>query len=224
MPYAYDDEGNVASKTRISDGRYWSYAYDHRNQMTGATEKSSAAGAVLQTLTYTLDVYGNAVKRVSSVSGERRFGWRIADASPGVTKSVHELEMELNAANVVTKRWLNGDGANERWLSESAGSTNWLLTDRQGSVRDVTNVAGTIVDTVTYTAFGGIASESTPALGSDAGFSGGWALPTPLAQLRPRQRAVDNRRPARLRGGRCQPPEIRGEQCDEWRRSDGVGR
>jgi len=26
--YTYDFEGNVASKTRISDGRYWSYGYD----------------------------------------------------------------------------------------------------------------------------------------------------------------------------------------------------
>lgn len=85
--------------------------------------------------------------------------------------------MELDSSNAVTRRWLNGDGANERWASQTAGgATSWLLTDRLGSVRDVADMAGTLKAAVTYTAFGGIASEVVAGGWSapDALYAGGW--------------------------------------------------
>ena len=44
--YGYDAEGNVVSKERISDGRYWEYVYDHRNQLTQAVEYVADGGSL----------------------------------------------------------------------------------------------------------------------------------------------------------------------------------
>ena len=80
--YTYDFEGNVATKTRISDGRYWSYGYDHRNQMTSAVEKTSASGTVVDAISLYYDVYGNAVAK--DVDGTLTgYAFEITDTRPG---------------------------------------------------------------------------------------------------------------------------------------------
>jgi len=65
--YGYDDEGSTTSKTRISDGHYWGYSYDLRNQMTQAIEKTSSGGSVVQTIDYVYDVFGNLLIRTLTV-------------------------------------------------------------------------------------------------------------------------------------------------------------
>jgi RHS repeat-associated protein len=83
--------------------------------------------------------------------------------------------LEQDGANAVTKRWLNGDGANERWAVQTAGgATSWILPDRLGSVRDVTDMTGVVVNTVAYTAFGGVSVMTNPGAMVDSGFVNMW--------------------------------------------------
>jgi RHS repeat-associated protein len=48
----------------------------------------------------------------------------------------------------------------------------WYLTDRLGSVRQIVDGAGTILDEITYDSFGGILSESNPSQGDRFKFTG----------------------------------------------------
>jgi RHS repeat-associated protein len=51
---------------------------------------------------------------------------------------------------------------------------SWLLADRIGSTRLVANKTGVVVSTIEYTAFGGIASETSATLSGNVLFTGGW--------------------------------------------------
>ena len=100
-----------------------------------------------------------------------RYAYEIADNSPGFVASVNSLWAELNGAGAVTLRYLTvGD---ETVARSDGANLYWLLADRMGSTRDVTNAAGTFVDHVEYTTFGGLLSESNPAVSGNVLFTGG---------------------------------------------------
>ena len=50
----------MTSKTQMSNGNVWNYAYDYDNRMTGAVEKSSG-GTTLAQVTYTYDALGRQI-------------------------------------------------------------------------------------------------------------------------------------------------------------------
>jgi RHS repeat-associated protein len=59
---------------------------------------------------------------------------------------------------------------NELFAEKSVGTgennanvTRWALTDHQATVRDILSHVGTLIDTLTYTAFGTIAAQTAPA-------------------------------------------------------------
>ena len=85
---------------------------------------------------------------------------------------MHALWAELSGAGAVTTRYLTvGDSTAAR-----SDGTNafWLLSDRLGSVRDITNGSGTFVGQVEYTAFGGLLHESNSAVSGNVLFTGGY--------------------------------------------------
>ncbi len=43
--------------------------------------------------------------------------------------------------------------------TSSGGTTAWYLTERLGSVRDIVNTSGTVIDHVVYDSYGDILSE-----------------------------------------------------------------
>jgi RHS repeat-associated protein len=57
-----------------------------------------------------------------------------------------------------------GAGTNESTPHERT-LTAWYLTDQVGSVRDIANITGSVLDHIAYRAYGGAASESSPANG-----------------------------------------------------------
>ena len=92
---------------------------------------------------------------------------------------------DLNDNNQLILRYLRGDAVDQVLASEGprdsfsilsgtpiGGAVLWLLTDRQGSVRDVTDGSGTIVDHIDYGSFGERVAETNPSGGSRYGYTG----------------------------------------------------
>ena len=52
------------------------------------------------------------------------------------------------------------------------GTAAWYLTDRQGSVRDLTNASGAVQDHVSYDGFGNVVSESNASIGDRYKYTG----------------------------------------------------
>jgi RHS repeat-associated protein len=56
--------------------------------------------------------------------------------------------------------------------TDSGGTSAWYLPDRLGTIRDVANTSGSIIDHVVYSSFGGVNSESSPTNGDRFKFTG----------------------------------------------------
>lgn len=158
--YTYDNEGNVTGKTD-STGT-WAYTYDNQNQLVGATQ-TSATALLLTQATYVYDALGELASKsvYTQASGLTTVTKFAADVS-GQTWA------DLTSGGSLTTRYVLGDNADERLARVDTG-VEWLLTDRLGSVRNVTNGSGALTATSTYDGYGN--GTTSGALG-EYGFTG----------------------------------------------------
>jgi RHS repeat-associated protein len=103
-------------------------------------------------------------------------GWDPAQAGSTGTSNFN-IWADLDGNGSLTTRYLRGDALDQlfaRMDFESNGTANpfWYLTDQQGSVRDVTDSNGVVVDTVGYDAYGNVTSETNPAERGRYGWTG----------------------------------------------------
>jgi RHS repeat-associated protein len=158
--YTYDNEGNLISKTSIADGSVTTYTYDFRNRLVGVIERS-ASGTLLHQIAYTYDVFDR----------------RIAQVVDGVqTEYVYngsQVWADYAANGTVLARYLDGLGQDQlvaRW--QPATGTAWYLTDHQGTVRDIANASGQIIDHIDYDAYGNVLAETNAAAGDRFKYAG----------------------------------------------------
>ena len=166
--YTYDLEGNQKTKTRISDGQVTEFFWDYRNQLTKAMVKD-ANGVLLKELRFTYDVEG---RRVGSWVDADGAGPEEPDQVWTVFDGVNPY-MDFDGDGLLKTRYLYGPGIDELFARIGAGEDpEWYLADRLGSVRQIVDGAGTILDEISYDSFGGILSEANPAQGDRFKFTG----------------------------------------------------
>lgn len=164
--YTYDNEGNMLTRTRISaaaaDDKLTEYAWDHLNRLTKVTFKNNAS-AVTQSVTYTYDAQGRRVKRAFDANGA---------AAGGVSNEFFaydgdQLSLTFGHAGELTHRYLHGP-ADQVLVDEvfsTVGSQQvsdevlWLLSDHQGTPRDIVNDSGTLRKQIDYDSFGQVNNE-----------------------------------------------------------------
>jgi len=83
--------------------------------------------------------------------------------------------MDFNGSGALTERYLtNPNGLSQFYARVSAsGVVNWYLTDNLGSVRQIVDASGTVLDTLVYSSFGTIISETNAANGDRFKYAGG---------------------------------------------------
>jgi RHS repeat-associated protein len=164
--FTYDGEGNLAKSVNIATSMTWTFAYDNQNHMTGATQRATDGGTLLQQATFLYDALNNRIEKdVYTPTGGTvvtRFGYDGA-----------EVWADLNGSNGLKTRYLRGDVVDQLFARISAGGTAaWYLTDHLGSVRNLTDASGNLQDTVTYDPFGTILTESNSTFGDRYKFTG----------------------------------------------------
>ena len=166
--YTYDAQGDTTAQTETGTGKVTTFSYDYRDRLTGVTQKDNKAAVIMQA-TYTYDAL------------DRRIGTDVdADGagvgSPVQTWMVYDGEntyADFNGSGTLLTRYLYGPAVDQLLArTSSGGTTAWYLTDHLGSVRDLANTSGAVIDHVAYDSFGGVASESTPASGDRFKFTG----------------------------------------------------
>jgi RHS repeat-associated protein len=167
--YSYDNEGNRIGKTNISTGENWVYAYDNANELVSATDKDSS-GNVIQQVTFKYDAFENLVEQDVFVASTN---------TTTVTKFAYngqDVWADLNGSNSLVMRRLYLDGVNQPFARiASSGVAAWYLADHLGSIRAIqSNSTGSLIDQITYGAFGNVVSESQPANGDSRKFAGGF--------------------------------------------------
>jgi hypothetical protein len=83
---------------------------------------------------------------------------------------------DLNGSNVLQTRYLHGDQIDQLIArvvtSGSTPAPSWYLPDRLGSIRNITDANGNLIDTITYDGFGNVTNETNSAAGDRWKFTG----------------------------------------------------
>ena len=176
--YGYDHEGNET--LMYETGETWSYTYDNENHMTSATE-TTVSGTTTTTVDvdYGYDAFGNMTEEMVTTVGVGSAvttlfvmdDWNPAES--GTTgNSGNSVLADLNGSGTLETHYVWDDQVGQMVARYDAvsmcGCTSmgdpegiyFAMTDQNGSVRDVVNSSGTIVDSLNYDAFGNLLAES----------------------------------------------------------------
>jgi RHS repeat-associated protein len=164
--YTYDNNGNLTQQSKGTGLEAWFYTYDQRNLLT-SVRKTSDGTTNLITATYIYDVVGHRIAEDKWVSGV------------GLTKTRMAYDLgtvwaDLTATNTVVMRYLHGEASQQPLARiDGSGNAGWCLQDHFGTVRDVLNASGAVVDTIKYDGYGNVlAGETNAAIGGRFLFQG----------------------------------------------------
>ncbi|MBI3464735.1 MAG: hypothetical protein HY000_17015 [Planctomycetes bacterium] len=164
--YEYDNEGNRTRRTRISSAQandyITEYEWDHRGRLMRVVSKNNQ-GTVTKEAKYTYDVFDRLIGR-----------WLDPDGATGSAALVQSWTVydgynpyaDFSASGSLTNRYLYGPAVDFLMARiDAAGDEDWYLTDVLGSVRQIVDTNGTILDRIDYDSYGKVVSETNPAEG-----------------------------------------------------------
>jgi RHS repeat-associated protein len=158
--YSYDKEGNLTAKTSISTGAITTYSYDHRNRLTTVIDKT-ANGTITQTVEFIYDAF------------DRRISKTVNGQTTHFTNDGDQLWAEYNQLGQVIARYLPGADIDELIARYLPGDdTSWYLSDRLGTIRDVANQFGSLINQIDYNSFGQILNQTDASAGDRFAFTG----------------------------------------------------
>jgi YD repeat-containing protein len=135
--YSYDDEGNRTRRVEIATGKVTEYNWDYRNRLSSVVFKD-AGGNVVKSIAYSYDVSDRRIsKKIDGVVAERY----VYDGE--------NIALVFDGAGVQTHRYLYGAGVDQILADERGGSVVWALADNLGTVRDVVDGGGVVLNHVT---------------------------------------------------------------------------
>ncbi len=142
----------------------WAYTWNDRNETTGFSEKSASA-------TYKYDSLDRRIGVDETSGGTTTQTWIVYNGNSNTPYAM------FNGSGTLLERYLAGPsyvpgvtGMIAR--TNASGVTDWYLTGKLGSVRDIVNTSGTVIDHISYGAFGSIRAETNPSSGSQFKFDG----------------------------------------------------
>lgn len=156
--YEYDPEGNLTKKTEILTGEVIEFTWDYRNRLTKVVTKNNL-GAVIESVDYTYDVFDRRIAKSVDSDGA-------GIAPPTVTRFVYdgdEIALVFDELGNISDRYLHGPQIDQVLAQEKPnGEILWALSDHQGTVRDLVDNTGTLLNHLTYDSFGNITSQTNP--------------------------------------------------------------
>jgi RHS repeat-associated protein len=158
--YTYDGEGNRTLRTEIATGSVTEYNWDYRNRLTAVAFKD-AAGVVTKTIEYTYDVDNQRIGKTIDGQVSERY---VIDRN--------QISLVFDGAGTQTHRYLYGTAVDQVLADERRSSVVWALADNLGTVRDLIDDGGNVVNHVNYDSFGRVVSESAPSFDFRYGYTG----------------------------------------------------
>ena len=170
--YTYDAEGNLIVRTEIATGETRNFQWDYRNRLVAVTDKD-ASGNILAQTTYTYDVFDRRIAKAVDTDVQ-------ASSKPVLTQFVYDgsnILLEFSGLDPLNSKpsmhYLYGPAVDQIMAQDAGGGqTNWLLADHLGSISEVLDNSGSIVDRLVYDSFGNVTSQSNASAGSRYGFAG----------------------------------------------------
>jgi RHS repeat-associated protein len=154
--YEYDIVGNRTKRTDKLTGDMTDYGWDIRDRLTGLVVRN-ALGDVTKTAQYKYDVYNQRIAKTVDADGD---GAAVVTTERYVYGANQNIDLIFDEYGNVNHRYLFGNGVDQIEADESNGNVLWALSDHLGSVRDVVDDSGTVLNHVVYDAFGGVTSQT----------------------------------------------------------------
>ncbi len=157
--------GNRTRRTDDTTGESTEYDWDFRNRLVAVRELDDQDNVVFE-VNYTYDVFDRRIAKSVDSDGA---GSSAAVATYFVYDGEHIL-LEFDDGGDLTQRYLHGPVIDQILAAEdvtslsSAGDVVWPLADNQGTIRDLIDSTGTVLNHLKYNAFGQITSESNSAV------------------------------------------------------------
>ena len=144
--YEYDIVGNRTKRTDKSTDEVTEYSWDIRDRLTGIVVKD-INGDIIKSAQYKYDVYNQRIAKTVDVDGD---GAAVATTERFVNGANQNIGLVFDENGNVNHRYLFGDGVDQIEADESNGNVLWALTDHLGSVRDVVDNSGTVLNHIVY--------------------------------------------------------------------------
>jgi RHS repeat-associated protein len=166
--YTWDAEGNLATRTSLTDGSISRFVYDHRNRLTQVTVESSA-GQLTLTSEFTYDAFDRRISKTVDADGSGpsaaetiTFGW-----------NGNDIWLDGDASGNVSARYFSGPEIDDLIARHRpSDGLAWYLTDQVGSITALVNSAGQVINQVTYDSFGNVLTQTNPAASDRYLFTG----------------------------------------------------
>ncbi len=152
--YVYDRNGNLTERTHTTTGEITTYTWDYENQLTSVTKKPNATAEPTSEVTYKYDALGRRIQK------------NVHDTIT-ITNYVYDRDnilLEFNAQNILEAKYIHSDQVDEVMVMERPRSPHtdesfpaqkyYYHHDRLGSVTEVTNLIGDVVQRYVYDSFG----------------------------------------------------------------------
>jgi RHS repeat-associated protein len=136
------------------------YVWDYRNRLSGVLFKD-ALGVVTKTIEYLYDVDDRRIgKKIDGTVTERY-----------VYDGLH-IALAFDGAGSQTHRYLYGTEVDQILASETPTRVLWALTDRLGSVKDLVDENGVVLNHINYDSFGRVVSQTDASVEFRYGYTG----------------------------------------------------
>jgi len=151
--YTYDADGNMTSQTNIATGYVTYYTWDYRNRLVEVKQEDNHNN-VLNDEKFTYDVFNNRI--AVSLNGTPQLYTVYDGANP---------YLDFNGSGQLTERYLYNPNALSQFYGQvnANGNAQWFLTDNLGSIRQVVDTSGNVLDAITYDPYGNIVSQTNAA-------------------------------------------------------------
>jgi RHS repeat-associated protein len=152
--YEYDAEGNRTKRVDLRSGEVTDYFWNYYNQLTDVVTKNSN-GEVTRAIEYSYDAWGRRIGKVIDIDGA---GSGVAQRESYVYEG-DDVAIVFDGNGVQLHRYLYGPAVDQILADENSTSVNWALVDNLGSLRDIVDRDGVLLNHVTYDSFGQVTSE-----------------------------------------------------------------
>src|SRR5262249_13877319 len=167
--YGYDNEGNLIRRTDTVTGAVRQFQWDERNRLVAVIDQD-AGGHETQRVLFSYDVFGRRISEEIKHPADDVLREFVYDRDNVLLQFVGPAGMQTAQLEA---RYLFGPAVDQILAQEDAsGNVTWLLTDQLGSIRDVVDNAGLVLDHIIYDSFGNVTSQTHPLAGLRYLFAG----------------------------------------------------
>ena len=173
--YEYDNEGNLIRQTEIATGAVRELEWDYRNRLIAVVDKD-LSGVETQRVEFTYDAMDRRIAKTVDTNP-------LDNLDGVVTHFVYDRDnvlLEFVDDNVdstknpmLQTRYLHGTETDQVLAREdSEGNVIWYLTDHLGTIRDLVDNSGTVLNHISYDSFGNVIDQTNPTIETRYLFTG----------------------------------------------------